>query len=117
MSAGRFNFTINKGSTFNYVATLYSDESATTAINLSGYTARMQIRKKKDDTLIDELTTENSGITLGGSAGTITLNISSSNTTSMTAQQGVYDIEIISGSGQVTRILQGYVNILGNVTV
>jgi hypothetical protein len=54
-----------------------------------------------------ELTTGNGRIALGGSAGTITLTISATDTAALTAGRGVYDLELVSGSGIVTRLLQG----------
>jgi hypothetical protein len=44
------------------------------AINLTGYTARMQVRSTLESAeALIELTTANGRIALGGSAGTITL--------------------------------------------
>ena len=62
------------------------------------------------------LTTENGGIALGGSAGTITLTISAAATAALTAASGCYDLELVSGSGLVTRLLQGRVVVSREVT-
>jgi tRNA threonylcarbamoyladenosine modification (KEOPS) complex Pcc1 subunit len=78
------------------------------AINLVGYTARMQVRSTLESAeALIELTTANGRIALGGSAGTITLTISATDTAALTAGRGVYDLELVSGSGIVTRLLQG----------
>jgi tRNA threonylcarbamoyladenosine modification (KEOPS) complex Pcc1 subunit len=77
----------------------------------------MQVRATLESasTLV-ELTTANSHIALGGTAGTISLTISATDTAGLTAGRGVYDLELVSGSGIVTRLLQGVATISRNVT-
>jgi hypothetical protein len=114
MAAGKYDITIERGATFSLVLT-YKD-STDALINLTGYTARMQIRRKIGDaTFLLELTTENGRIALGGALGTITLSASAA-TTNELAGSGVYDLEIISSGGQVTRVIEGKVHISDNVT-
>jgi len=86
-------------------------------VNLTGYTARLQIRETVEatDTLLS-LTTENGGITLGGTAGTITLLASATATAALDFVNAVYDLEVISGSGVVTRLLHGTVTLSKEVT-
>jgi hypothetical protein len=67
-------------------------------------------------TTIVELTTENSRITLGGAAGTITLTISSADTTVLTPGKYVYDLELVSGGGVVSRIIEGNFVVKAEVT-
>jgi len=113
--AGKLNLVIEQGTTFNPVLT-YSD-SAGTAIDLTGYTARMQIRLKRTSaTFLHELTTENGGITLGGAAGTIALLISATDTAAFTFTTAIYDLELITAGGIVTRLLQGSVTLSTEAT-
>lgn len=113
--AGKLNIVIEQGTTFNPVLT-YTDENDA-AIDLSGYTARMQIRDKRTSAnFIHELTTENSGITLGGVAGTITLLITDTDTAAFAFKNAVYDLELISGGGIVTRLLNGSVTLSTEAT-
>jgi len=114
MAATTYDLTIEQGATFSLVIT-YKDNGV--AVNLTGYTARMQVRATLESasTLV-ELTTANSRIALGGTAGTITLTISATDTAALTAGRGVYDLELVSGSGIVTRLLQGVATISRNVT-
>jgi hypothetical protein len=51
---------------------------------------------------------------LGGTAGTIAVAITSAQSSAIPAGSYAYDLEIISG--QVTRLLQGSFNVVGNVT-
>jgi hypothetical protein len=85
-------------------------------VNLTGYTARMNIRSTVDaTTILHSLTTENSGIALGGAAGTVDLLISATDTALFTFGTAVYDLELISGT-VVTRLLSGNVTLSKEVT-
>jgi hypothetical protein len=114
MAATTYDILLEQGATFSQVIT-YKDNGV--AVNLTGYTARMQVRATLESasTLV-ELTTANSRIALGGAAGTISLTISATDTAALTAGRGVYDLELVSGSGIVTRLLQGVCTISRNVT-
>ena len=115
MTAGILNLTVEQGATFSRVITWRDANEA--AINLTGYTARMQARRSigAGSTFIN-LTTENGGITLGGAAGTITLTISATDTAALTEQSGHYDLEVVSAGGVVTRLLQGEITVSKEVT-
>jgi hypothetical protein len=114
MAATTYDILLEQGATFSQVIT-YKDNGV--AVNLTGYTARMQVRATLESasTLV-ELTTANGRIALGGTAGTITLTISATDTAALTSGRGVYDLELVSGSGIVTRLLQGVATISRNVT-
>ena len=75
-------------------------------VNLTGYTARMQVRPSYiSDSVILSLT-NGSGITLGGAAGTIALAASASVSAAIEPRAYVYDLELVNGS-EVTRLLEG----------
>lgn len=85
-------------------------------IDLSGYTARMQIRQPKaSSTIILELNTSNGGIVLDNVGKTITLVMTAVQTAALTFGVADYDLEMISGS-TVTRILQGKISLSTEVT-
>jgi hypothetical protein len=114
MAATTYDILIEQGATYSQVIT-YKDNGV--AVNLTGYTARMQVRATLEAaTALIELTTANGRIALGGAAGTITLSISATDTEALTSGRGVYDLELVSGSGIVTRLLQGVCTISRNVT-
>ena len=114
MSATTYDILIEQGATFSQLVT-YKESGV--PVSLVGYTARMQVRSTLESaTTVVELTTANGRIALGGSAGTITLTISATDTAALTAGRGVYDLELVSGSGIVTRLLQGVCTISRNVT-
>lgn len=114
MAAGTLNFTIEQGATFNLLLTWEID---TVPVNLTGYTARLQARVDVEDSeVILSLTTTNGGITLGGSAGTISLDQTATQTTLLPAGTYVYDLELIAPNSTVTRLVQGELLISPEVT-
>jgi len=114
MAAGTLDFTIEQGATFNLLLTWKIND---TPVNLTGYTARLAARVDVEDTVVIlSLTTSNGGITLGGSAGTISLDQTAVQTTALPAGTYVYDLELITGSATVTRLVQGELNISPEVT-
>jgi predicted MFS family arabinose efflux permease len=114
MAAGTLDFTIEQGATFNLLLTWKIND---TLVNLTGYTARLQARVDVEDTeLILSLTTANAGITLGGAAGTISLDQTATQTTLLPAGTYVYDLELIAANSTVTRLVQGELLISPEVT-
>jgi hypothetical protein len=85
--------------------------------DITGFTARMQIREKWHSTaFIHELTTENGGITLRVADAAIILEISPAVTETFKFNQAVYDVEMISPGADVTRIFEGIVTLHKEVT-
>ena len=62
-----------------------------------------------------ELTTANGRITLTN-AGVITLSLTATETAALTAGRYVYDLEMVSSGGQVTRLLEGICTVTPEVT-
>lgn len=86
-------------------------------VELSGFTAKMQIRQKLEDTLvIKELTTENQGIILDNVLKTITVNISATDTSEFTFTSAVYSIELTSSGGIVTPFCSGTITLVREIT-
>ena len=115
MIAGIYNITCEQGADFiRSIVLKYPDANDPTGqtylnFDLTNYTGRMQIRRKIDDAAhMIELTTANSGILIepGSTDGEIQIVMTSTQTAALTSS-GVYDLEIISGSGTVSRVIQG----------
>ena len=86
-------------------------------IDLSGYTARMQIRNKlSDTTYLLDMTTENGRIILNNSVKTIELKITATDTTAITWTSGVYSLELVSAGGVVSTLMNGTVTVKQEVT-
>ncbi len=115
MTAGKHDFIIEKGASFQRVIT-WSDDLGD-PINLTGYSANMQVRTSvtADDIEI-ELTDQNGKIVLGGTLGTITLSIADEDTATLNAGTFLYDLNLISSGGQTTRLIEGNIHIRHGVT-
>jgi len=112
INPGTYNIVCPQGATFDRTFTINVDDSP---LNLTSYTAAMQVRESYDSTTPLVSLTNGSGITLGGTAGTIGVVISSTASSAIPAGSYSYDLEINSG-GSVTRLLQGSFLVSGNVT-
>jgi hypothetical protein len=134
MAAGRYSFVIEQGATTDFEV-VYND-SNNNPINLTAYTARMSIRQSQNRdselyiTLTSSLDSCGTGLNLSGSqssqgypkplaSGSIGVFISAFSTSQLTFDQGYYDLELMSGSGDctvVTRLLMGSVKLSNEVT-
>lgn len=87
-----------------------------TPVDLTGYTARMSIKDKIGGAVLHSLTTENGGIVIDPAAKTILLSIPAATTEDFTWSRGVYDLEMVSSAGKVTRIISGRIALSREVT-
>jgi hypothetical protein len=112
MPAAKLNLTVEQGATFSK-RLVWKDKNRR-PINITGWTARMQIRKiVADPNLILELSTANGRIVFTA-AGTIELRLTAQETS--TLQAGVYDLEMVAPDGSVTRLVEGKVVVSPEVT-
>jgi hypothetical protein len=126
MAAGKYSFIIEQGATTNFQIN-WTDESGT-AVDLSGYQARMQIRPAVEAsttflTLSSSLSDScGTGINLSGSngitplaSGSIGIYISAVSSSILDFGEAYYDLELMRGC-EVTRLLEGKVKLSKNVT-
>lgn len=113
--AGKYKISAEQGATLRRTFTVRNADQSLR--DFTGYTARMQVRTAVDaNVIVLNLTTENGGITMGGTAGTVSIYVSD---TDMDALAGsyVYDLEIQAPvSGDVTRLLEGGFTVKAQVT-
>lgn len=111
--AGRYDFTIKQGSTFSMGIDWKHGEEP---VDLTGYTARMQIRyDNHSGSVAVDLTTENGGIEIDSVTNKILIYISAEQTSKIQAKECVYDLEMVDGYF-VERIIEGKVRISPEVT-
>lgn len=119
MAAGKLHLTgnlaIEQGANWALTLTYRIDG---TAVDLTGYTARMQARRRLQATtkLLDLTSSPAAGITLGGVAGTIAIALTAAQTTVLDPGDAVYDLELVSAGGAVTRLVEGLLTIRPEVT-
>lgn len=86
-------------------------------MDITGYTARMQIREKlESDTVIDELTTENAGILIDPVGCGIIIDITATKTALYNFTTAVYGLEVVSPTGVVSNIVNGTLTLVKEIT-
>jgi hypothetical protein len=123
MTAQKINLYIEQGATFTLGFNWMFESvpptvppTAGLAHDLTGCTARMQIRQFISTTVLVSATTENGAIALGGVDGRVDVTLSEALTMLLTVAEAVYDLEIVYPSGVVLRVLQGATTNDPNVT-
>lgn len=106
--ATKANLVIDQGSTFSVDLDL-TDENGD-VINLQGYTATSQMRRWYTSTTSYPFTTS-----VNAAAGIISLSMTSTQTSDITAGRYVYDVEI-SLDNVISRVIEGIVTVTPNVT-
>ena len=110
MAAGTYNFIIDQGATFTRTLTVKENGSA---MNLTGYSVASLMRSTHDSsTVVGTFTCTISN----ASGGIITMSMTASATGAIEEAIYVYDLEITSGAGIVTRLLQGQITVNPEVT-
>jgi hypothetical protein len=112
-----YNTTIDQGANW-YLTVTYQNPNGT-AINITNYTAALQLRSlPSDPTAVLTLTTQNGGITITGATGTIAIQATATQTGLIDEGNYVYDLEIYSNSNPsvTTRLIQGQIVVSAEVT-
>ena len=108
--AAKANIVLDQGTTFlTYLALTNTDGSV---LDLTGYTARGQIRKWYTS---NSYTTFTITITQP-TDGYINLALTANTTANMEPGRYVYDIEAVSGANVITRVIEGIVTVTPEVT-
>ena len=125
MIAGIYNLTIEQGSTFVRLISieqpdLDADPTGATfePFLLTGYSARMQIRRTvESSTVMLSLTSPSGGIIIspGTPENELSITISAAVTAALTSS-GVYDLEIVDAGGLVSKVVRGTVTLIPEVT-
>ena len=126
MSAGRYSFVIEQGSTLN-LELQYRDSNGN-PIDLTDYSGRMQIRPSPGSptlyiTLSSSLQPDGTGLNFSGSngstpptSGSIGIYISAISSSALSFDTALYDLEIYSGS-YASRILEGQIKLSKEITL
>ena len=113
MPANIYDIICEQGTTFTRVVT-YKD-AAGNAVNLTSYTARMKVRSSRGAEGFYMTLINTRGITLQ-SNGEIEIVIPATSTARVPSGSYLYDLEIVSTSGVVTRVIEGEFRVSGEVT-
>lgn len=112
--AVEYNVEIDQGADWFYNVTY--ENPAGTPVNITNYTAALQLRSLPTDTsYVLSLSTGN-GITLVGASGLVEIHATAVQTRDIDEGNYYYDLEITSPTGIVTRLVQGQARVSAEVT-
>lgn len=120
----RYNLEMWQGATFTMTITV--KDSAGNVQNLTGYSARMQMRTSYDAASATEsLTTSNGEISITAAEGNLAFQLAATRTAAIPVDLTngkppktvyVYDLELVDNANTVSKLLYGDVNVYGEVT-
>lgn len=116
MSAVTQALTVEQGSNFKWQV-LWKNASAV-AIDMTGYTVKMQVRETATSTTVKLSATSvaSAGITLTPLTGTMDINIPAAETALVRAGEYVYDLVAIDPAGTIYRLAMGTATVSAGVT-
>jgi len=104
------NLYIDQGTDFS--VTVDVTDSAGEVLELSGYTASAQIRKTYSSSSVSATFSTS----IAELAGQVTLSLTDTQTSALESGRYVYDLNITSGAGLITRVIEGQAIITPGVT-
>jgi uncharacterized protein YndB with AHSA1/START domain len=114
--AGQKNFEVDQNATFSFVVE-YKDNNGN-AIDLTGASAKMQVRDVKGGTkLAVTLTSPSGGIVINGSLGKLTVTLTPTQTNKIFYPKSVYDIMVVDSNANKIKLLEGFISLNRSVTI
>jgi len=110
MAAGTYNFIMEQGATFTRQLTVKENNDA---LNLTGYSVASLMRSTHDSSTVVGTFTCTISNAVGG---IINMSMTASITGAIEEGMYVYDLEITSGAGTITRLLEGEITVNPEVT-
>lgn len=111
--------TIEQGATFRKTYQYVSSTAPLTPVDITGYTARLQFRNKIADAnhvlSLTQSLSPSGQLIIAPTTGLVQIYITDTATMALTGK-GVFDLELISPSGDVDRMVQGAYSVSLNVT-
>lgn len=104
------NITVDQGSLFD--STIDVEDAGGNPADLTGYSARGQIRKTYTSSTAVDFTTA----VTDPSNGKIKITLSGTQTANMKPGRYVYDVEVVSSGGSITRVVEGQLEVTPRVT-
>ena len=104
------NIFIDQGTDFSI--TVDVTDTSGGALNMSGYSASAQIRKTYGSSTVSSTFTTS----IAEATGQVTLSLTDTQTTALESGRYVYDLNVTSGGGQTTRVVEGQAIVTPGVT-
>lgn len=111
------NFEVDQNATFTFEVQ-YTEEDEVTPIDLTGASAKMQVRDTKGGSkLAFTLTSPSGGITIDGPNGKLTIKITPTQTNKMFYPKSSYDIMVVDSNSNKIKLLEGFMTLSRSVTI
>lgn len=114
MAAGKLNLKIEQDASFRL--RLYWKDERQRAINLTGYSAVLQMRNSHSDAVLLEMSTANGKIVLTPTTGAIDLTLTDEETGAITWLRASYDLSLEDSTGTKIRLVEGKVTVVPSIT-
>jgi hypothetical protein len=114
--AGQKNFEVDQNATFSFIVE-YKDNNEL-PIDLTGATAKMQVRDTKGGSkLAFTLTSPAGGITITPLLGKLTINMTPTQTSKLFYPKSSYDIMVTDSNTNKIKLLEGFITLSRSVTI
>jgi hypothetical protein len=114
--AGQKNFEVDQNATFSFVLE-YKDDNGN-AIDLTGASAKMQVRDTKGGAkLAVTLTSPSGGIVIDPVNGKLTIKMTPTQTNKLFYPKSSYDLMVVDSNGNKIKLLEGFMTLNRSVTI
>ena len=114
--AGQKNWEVDQNTTFQFVVE-YLDSNGD-AVDLTGASAKLQVRDTKGGSkLAFTLTSPSGGIVIDSANGKLTLTMTPTQTNKLFYPKSSYDIMLTDASGAKTKLIEGFLTLSRSVTI
>lgn len=113
--AGQKNWDVDQDTTFTFVVEYKDPDDA--VIDLTGSTAKMQVRDATAQKLAFTLTSPSGGITIDGAQGKVTVKMTPTQTKKLFYPKSIYDLIIVDSNSNRIKLLGGYITLQRTVTI
>jgi len=114
--AGQKNFEVDQNATFSFVIE-YKDDNGN-AIDLTGASAKMQVRDTKGGAkLAVTLTSPSGGIVIDQTHGKLTIKMTPTQTNKLFYPKSSYDLMVVDSNGNKIKLLEGFMTLNRSVTI
>jgi hypothetical protein len=114
--AGQKNFEVDQNATFSFIVE-YKDNNGL-PIDLTGSTAKMQVRDTKGGSkLAFTLTSPSGGIVITPLLGQLTIKMTPTQTNKLFYPKSSYDIMVTDSNGNKIKMLEGFLTLSRSVTI
>ena len=115
--AAQKNWEVDQNATFSFQVQ-YTEDDEVTAIDLTGASAKMQVRDTQGGSkLAFTLTSPSGGITIDGPTGTLTIKITPTQTNKLFYPKSAYDIMLVDANSNKIKLLEGFMTLSRSVTI